>query len=180
MLDILRGDDVDIQLYLADNPSSDPNESVFSLKGRGQRLVYSAAANEFVDICAVVENHSGACCSVVHFFVSSDTLAFADQPLALSLRLELRPPESSSALSSAALSHLARYIVIEGVSPVLLPELGARESTTVRVSVCLLAEGRYELGCVVEPRRGAEGAAAETGERRRYKAREPIVFHVDR
>lgn len=56
MLDILRGDDVDIQLYLDDNPSAEPG--AFQFKGRGRRLVYSAMANEFIDICATIENNS--------------------------------------------------------------------------------------------------------------------------
>lgn len=61
MLDVLRGDDVDIQLHLGENPSAEPG--AFQLQGRGQRLVYSATANEFIDICATIDNNSGEPCS---------------------------------------------------------------------------------------------------------------------
>lgn len=95
--------------------------------------------------------------------------------LALTLRLELRPPDSSRFTTPAALSHLARYVVIEGVSPVSVPELEPGACQTVRVSICLLAEGQYELGCVVEEREGIAGR-----ERRSYGAREPLVIDVGR
>jgi trafficking protein particle complex subunit 9 len=178
MLDVLRGDDVDIQLHLTDNPSSEPG--AFQLKGRGQRLVYSATANEFIDICATVENHSSESSRLRSALIFANPRFSLASTLHLSLRLELRPPESSRA-TPASLSHLARYVVIEGVSPVSVPVLEPGESQTVRVSICLLAEGQYELGCVVEERRGAiEGLVGRERERRSYGAREPLVIDVDR
>ncbi|GAA6044610.1 hypothetical protein JCM8097_006453 [Rhodosporidiobolus ruineniae] len=173
MLDILRGDEVDVELYLDDSPSAEPG--AFELQGRGQRLLYSAAADEFIDVCARVTNRSP-------FSVN------------LSLRLELRPPEgslsssTSSGSSSAALAHLARYVVIEGVSPVALPSLSPGEEHVVRIPVCLLARGRYELGVVVIEREvaGEAGAvaavvgAAAGGAVRAWSAREALVVEVDR
>ncbi|GAA5872900.1 hypothetical protein JCM8547_003260 [Rhodosporidiobolus lusitaniae] len=176
MLDILRGDEVEIELFLSENPSAEPG--AFELKGRGQRLLYSAAADEFMDVCARVTNNSPA-------------------PLDLSLRLELRPPDSSSHPSSssltstsASLAHLARYVVIEGVSPLALHTLPpGGSSSTVRIPICLLARGRYELGVVVLERTqkgakgvvGAEEARAAGAEGvRMWSAREPVVIEVDR
>ncbi|GAA5864034.1 hypothetical protein JCM1840_000679 [Sporobolomyces johnsonii] len=155
MLDVLRGDEVETQLYLGENPSAEAG--AFELKGRGQRLVYSAEPDEFIDVCAQVTNRSPS-------------------PLQLTLRLELRPPESSCA-SLSALAHLARYVVIEGVSPVTLPLLAPGASHTARISICLLARGRYELSCVVEEVKAAE-EARNGGERKVFTAREPIVIEV--
>jgi hypothetical protein len=53
----IRGDEVAIRLYLADNPASQPG--AFQLKGRGRRLDYSALANEFLDVCVQIENTTG-------------------------------------------------------------------------------------------------------------------------
>ncbi|BGP40785.1 hypothetical protein JCM10449v2_004750 [Rhodotorula kratochvilovae] len=156
MLDVLRGDAVDIALFLGENPSAEPG--AFELQGRGARLTYSAAADEFIDVCARVTNHSVS-------------------PLQLTLRLELRPPESSRA-SSAALAHLARYVVIEGVSPVALPLLAPGETGDARVSMCLLAQGRYELSCVVEE--AGAGLGTGTERRRAWGPREPLVVDVGR
>lgn len=57
MLDTLRGDEVEIELFLAENPSSSPGN--FELQGRGSRLVYSAASNDFIDVRARVTNRCG-------------------------------------------------------------------------------------------------------------------------
>lgn len=193
MLDILRGDDLEVELYLDDNPSAEPG--AFELQGRGQRLLYSAAADEFIDVCVRITNrsrtfYSPPFCAASNIPLTRPLLLRAATPLSLSLRLELRPPTSSShsgtsissstalATSSAALSHLARYVVIEGVSPVALPVLKAGGSTTTRVSVCLLARGRYELGVVVGERKkggGGGGAALKS-----WNAREPLSIEVDR
>jgi len=81
-------------------------------------------------------------------------------PQALTLRLDLHPPSSSP----QSLAHLARYLIIEGVSPVSLPLLEPGESHEQRISICLLAQGRYEFGCVVEDR-GVKGKRWEAGER---------------
>lgn len=94
-------------------------------------------------------------------------------PLELTLRLEIRPPESSRA-SSTALAHLARYVAVEGVSPVSLPLLQPGETGDARVSVCFLAQGRYELGCVVED------ARRHDGQRGGWGAREPLVVDVEK
>ncbi|GJN91136.1 hypothetical protein Rhopal_004154-T1 [Rhodotorula paludigena] len=155
MLDILRGDEVDIELYLGENDASDGG--AFELQGRGSRLLYSAAADEFIDVCARVTNTYPS-------------------PLRLTLRLELRPPETSRT-SPAALAHLARYVVIEGVSPVALPTLNPGQSEEVRISICLLAQGRYELSCVAEEvlSDGLPGAAKKA-----YSAREPLIVEVNR
>jgi hypothetical protein len=61
-----------------------------------------------------------------------------------------------------------------------VPILEPGQSETVRVSICLLAEGRYELGCIVEERGGEGLARGEERERRTYPAREPLVIDVDR
>ncbi|GAA5826496.1 hypothetical protein JCM11251_002398 [Rhodosporidiobolus azoricus] len=177
MLDVLRGDEVDVELYLSENPSAEPG--AFELQGRGQRLLYSATADEFIDVCASVTNRS-------------------DSPLNLSLRLELRPPTSSAASSasssssagsySSSLAHLARYVIIEGVSPVSLPQLAPGVSTTVRISVCLLARGKYELGVAVLERKlesaaptiGAASGVALGGHIRTWSAREALSIEVDR
>ncbi|GAA5925915.1 hypothetical protein JCM1841_004039 [Sporobolomyces salmonicolor] len=150
MLDVLRGDEVETQLYLVE-------AGALELKGRGQRLVYSAEPDEFIDVCAQVTNRSPS-------------------PLQLTIRLELRPPESSCA-SLSALAHLARYVVVEGVSPVTLPLLAPGASHTARISICFLARGRYELSCVVEEVKAA-GEARNGGERKVFTAREPIVIKV--
>ncbi|KPV77636.1 uncharacterized protein RHOBADRAFT_33796 [Rhodotorula graminis WP1] len=152
MLDILRGDAVEVELFLEENPASEPG--AFELRGRGSRLAYSAVADDFIDVCAKVTNHSPS-------------------PLELTLRLDLRPPESSRA-TSAALVHLARYVVIEGVSPVSLARLEPGATCEARIPVCLLAQGRYELGCVVEE------ARQKGGRRRAWGAREPLVVDVER
>jgi len=101
------------------------------------------------------------------------SLSLAASPLELTLRLDLRPPESTRA-TSAALVHLARYVVVEGVSPVSLARLEPGASCEARIPVCLLAQGRYELGCVIEEVR------KEDGRRRAWGAREPLVVDVER
>ncbi|SCZ89502.1 BZ3500_MvSof-1268-A1-R1_Chr9g10432 [Microbotryum saponariae] len=148
LLDVLKGDEVEVELQLVENEASSPE--AFHFKGRGNRLVYAAQPNEFIDVCAYVSNHS---------------------PLAvqLALRLDLKPPDATVASS---LTHLARHIIIEGVSPVAVRTLLPGESETVKVSICLLAEGRYELGCVVEDVR--EGAEADKA----WTVREPLIVDV--
>ncbi|SCV69753.1 BQ2448_1147 [Microbotryum intermedium] len=148
LLDVLKGDEVEVELNLVENEASRPE--AFHFKGRGNRLVYSARPNEFIDVCAYVSNHS---------------------PLAvqLALRLDLKPPDANVASS---LIHLARHIIIEGVSPVAVRTLLPGESETVKVSICLLAEGRYELGCVVEDVR--EHAEVDKA----WTAREPLIIDV--
>lgn len=60
-----------------------------------------------------------------------------------------------------------------------MPALEPGESQTVRVSICLLAEGQFELGCVVEEKNVAE-VNEGARERRSYGAREPLAITVDR
>lgn len=57
LLEILRSDEVEIELSLDDNPSADLG--VFSKRGSGDRLLYSTRANDFMDVCARVVNNSG-------------------------------------------------------------------------------------------------------------------------
>jgi hypothetical protein len=68
---------------------------------------------------------------------------------------------------------LARYVIIEGVSPISLPLLQPGESHEQRVSICLLAEGRYEFGCVVE-----DASNGPQGKKKRWEAGEKIVIEV--
>lgn len=173
MLDILRGDEVDIELYLGENDASDGG--AFELQGRGSRLLYSAAADEFIDVCARVTNTYRTSLRPSRHSRDSPRMPSAS-PLRLTLRLELRPPETSRT-SPAALAHLARYVVIEGVSPVALPTLNPGQSEEVRISICLLAQGRYELSCVAEEvlPDGLPGAAKKA-----YSAREPLIVEVNR
>jgi len=59
MLALLRADDVEVSIHLAENGQADPNWPAFELKGRGQRLSYAARSNEFVDVVIRVDNNSG-------------------------------------------------------------------------------------------------------------------------
>lgn len=54
--------------------------------------------------------------------------------------------------------------------------LESGETAEVIVSICLLAQGTYELSCVVEEAEASEGAATK----RVFSAREPLTLHVDR
>lgn len=97
----------------------------------------------------------------------------------MTLFLALRP---SVGMAAASFAHLSRYVVIDGVPSSPLRTLAPGESETVRLSVCLLAEGRYEFGCTVEELR--DPFATDDGtlelEPRRYEAREPLVINVTR
>lgn len=63
LLEILRSDEVEIELSLDDNPSAEPG--VFSKRGNADRLLYSTRANDFMDVCARVVNNSGQSSSSV-------------------------------------------------------------------------------------------------------------------
>lgn len=56
MLDVLRGDDVEIILSLDENENSDAE--AFEKKQRGRPSEFSARANDFLDVCACVVNNS--------------------------------------------------------------------------------------------------------------------------
>ena len=56
MLDVLRGDDVEIFLSLGENEAADP--ASFEKKARGRPSEFVARANDFLDVCARVENNS--------------------------------------------------------------------------------------------------------------------------
>ncbi|KAM0753107.1 Trs120-domain-containing protein [Meredithblackwellia eburnea MCA 4105] len=156
MLDIIRGDAVEIVLALEENESADPH--AFSARRRpGRRSTYSARANDFLDVTALVSNNTSS-------------------TLRLGAHFALRSNGSS-------LAHLSRYVVIDGLPSATLVALEPGKSESVRFSMCLLAEGRYEFGCTVEEVLD-EGAAAlllEQSERvvpRRFGAREPLVIDV--
>ena len=124
--------------------------------------MYEAQPDEFIDVCARVTNDTGEP-AFSHQQREPETdlrCIFIATPQALTLRLDLHPPSSSP----QSLAHLARYLIIEGVSPVSLPLLEPGESHEQRISICLLAQGRYEFGCVVEDR-GVKGKRWEAGER---------------
>lgn len=76
--------------------------------------------------------------------------------LALSLRLDLQQP------NRAALAHLSRYMIMEGVSPVRVRSLQTGDSETIRIPICLLAEGTYELVCVAKDDAWASFRARES------------------
>ncbi|GAA5876487.1 hypothetical protein JCM16303_003552 [Sporobolomyces ruberrimus] len=147
-LSILRLEDINVDLFLLENPSATPG--AFDLKGKGQRLNYQARPDEFIDVCARVTNDSPS-------------------PQTLDLRLDLHSPSQTP----HSLAHLARYVIIEGVSPISLPLLQPGESHEQRVSICLLAEGRYEFGCVVE-----DASNGPQGKKKRWEAGEKIVIEV--
>lgn len=103
MLDILRGDEVSIELYLADNLASSSAVdgtaesgagSAFELQGRGQRLLYSAKADEFVDVCAQITNRGRA-----SFFLSDSVPSVADVVLPFSPQPLLSPSPSDSSFA---------------------------------------------------------------------------------
>lgn len=89
------------------------------------------------------------------------------------LRLELLAPESDS--SAAALAHLLRYVVIDGLASLPLPVLAPGESTQVQLSLCLMAQGRYEFGCFAESLASVSEGVRDA---RVHQAR-PIVIEVD-
>ncbi|GAA5987807.1 hypothetical protein JCM10908_007223 [Rhodotorula pacifica] len=146
-LDILRQDEVHIQLSLAgDSARADTR------RGRGQPA-YAAAADDFLAIEAHVMSRSAL-------------------PLDLRLRLELIPPGSPP--THGALAHLARYVVIEGVTPITLDTLQPDKAATASIPICLLAQGRYEFGCLVE-----EVNPAAAKKPRAWRARSTLVIKVD-
>lgn len=55
-LSVLRLEDISVELFLLENPSATPG--AFDLKGKGQRLIYEAQPDEFIDVCARVTNDS--------------------------------------------------------------------------------------------------------------------------
>ncbi|GAA6025577.1 hypothetical protein JCM11491_005997 [Sporobolomyces phaffii] len=172
----VRLDDVAVDLFLAENPAATP--ASFELRGRGHRLVYDARPDEFIDVCARVTNDSR----------SRQTFR---------LRLDLDAHHGGGGgdgrSSREAVAHLARYVIVEGVSPVDLAPLAPGQTADARVSVCLLARGRYEFGCVVEQvdvaaaddddddGKDKDGKQEERRRRRptrRWQAGERIVIHV--
>lgn len=68
-------------------------------------------------------------------------------------------------------------MIVDGLSSTSLGLLQPGEAREARVSICLLAEGRYELGVLVQEQRFG---MVEEREMRAYVAREPLVIHVDR
>ncbi|GAA5989707.1 hypothetical protein JCM5350_007364 [Sporobolomyces pararoseus] len=148
-LSVLRLEDISVELFLLENSSATPG--AFDLKGKGQRLIYEAQPDEFIDVCARVTNDSPS-------------------PQSLNLRLDLHSPADSP----HSLAHLARYVIIEGVAPVSLRVLQPGESHEQRISICLLARGRYEFGCVVEDLNS--GAVGQS--KKKWEAGERIVVEV--
>ncbi|GAA5898275.1 TRAPPII-specific subunit TRS120 [Sporobolomyces salmoneus] len=150
-LSALRLDDISVDLFLVENISATPG--AFDLKGKGQRLIYEAQPDEFIDVCCRVLN---------------------DSPIAqsLKLRLDLHSPAGSP----HSLAHLARYVIIEGVSPISLPVLQPGESHEEKISICLLAKGRFEFGCIVEDATSSSNTQEQSP--KRWEAGERIVVEV--
>lgn len=70
MLNLLRSDEVDIFLRLEANASAEPD--VFTKRGKPERALYSARANDFMDVVAKVVNNSGLSLSIPHSFSRTD------------------------------------------------------------------------------------------------------------
>ncbi|KAM0789161.1 hypothetical protein ACM66B_000010 [Microbotryomycetes sp. NB124-2] len=156
MLEVLRSDDIEIEMCLQRNPSSEVD--TFQLQGRGQRLVYTAASNEFIDVAVSIDNNT-------------------DATLDMTLRLDVRPPEAArSPTLTAAL--LSRHILIEGISPTPVPTMNPGESRRVVISICFLSEGEFEVGCVAEERVGASDGSER--DHRVAGCKEPLLIKVDR
>ncbi|GAA6060047.1 hypothetical protein JCM10212_001044 [Sporobolomyces blumeae] len=139
-LEYLRAEEILVDLSLGDNPAAAPH--AFQLKSKGFNLTYDVEPDEFVDVCATIRNTSSL-------------------PRALTLRLDLRPPSNAP----YSVAHLARYVIIEGVSPVSLPVLAPGAAYRHRVTICLLAKGRFEFGCVVEEKTRQKSSRWEADER---------------
>ncbi|KAK4057137.1 hypothetical protein OIO90_001632 [Microbotryomycetes sp. JL221] len=154
MLNVLRLEDVEVQMALQENPAAEPDS--FQLQGRGQRLVYRAKANEFIDVAVSIDNNSNI-------------------KLDLLLRLEIRPPESARAPAST-IAHLKRCVSIEGVSPVTVPTIEPGSSERVVMSMCFLTEGKFELGCVVEERFSSQQQEDDSRERKVVGCKEPLMI----
>lgn len=96
----------------------------------------------------------------------------------MSFALSILPPSASagtSVSSPAALAHLSRYVVVEGVMPVVLAKpVGPGETREARVSICLLAEGRYELGC-----EGRNSGVGDKGDKAVWRATEMVEVEVE-
>ncbi|BGP55929.1 hypothetical protein JCM8202v2_003536 [Rhodotorula sphaerocarpa] len=152
MLDELRRDDIQVRLSLA-------GDSVVRAKAgdESQGPTYTASADDFLQIEAHVASA-------------------AAHPLSLRLRLQLVPPDPDA--PSSSLSHLARYVVIEGVSPLDLGRLEPGRQTKAGVPVCLLAQGRYEFACTVEES-GNEGVVAAGRRPRTWRSRRALVVSVE-
>ena len=84
------------------------------------------------------------------------------------LRLELLPPDSHT--TPAALAHLSRYVVIDGLSSVPLSILQPGQSIEARISFCLMAEGNFSFKCSAEELRTEEEELNEIRESRLYKS----------
>ncbi|KWU44001.1 hypothetical protein RHOSPDRAFT_34430 [Rhodotorula sp. JG-1b] len=146
-LDILRQDQVQIQLRLS-------GESVIVGHRHGRSPpAHTAAADDFLAVEARITTKSGT--SSLHW---------------LSV---LVPPGSPP--TPLALAHLARYVVIEGVSPIDVGMVDSEKEATVSIPICLLAQGRYEFGCVVE-----ELSLSSNVKPRTWRARSTLVIKVDR
>lgn len=105
----------------------------------------------------------------------------------MNLRLELRLPYASvttgtgsspTPLASSQLAHLSRYVSMDGVSPTPLRQLQPGETDEVLISLCLLAEGRFEFGCMAEEI-DCEAGREDGRERRRYEGQERLVIVVE-
>ncbi|KAK4051457.1 hypothetical protein OIV83_002941 [Microbotryomycetes sp. JL201] len=130
MLETLRSDDIEVEMCLQENPAAEPDS--FELQGQGQRLVYTAASNEFIDVAISIENNT-------------------DNVLDMTVRLDVRPPEAARSPAQTA-AHLSRHIIVEGISPTRVPTLQPGQSQRVVLSVCFLSEGEFVIGCVAEER----------------------------
>lgn len=67
MLNLLRSDEVEIQLRLEENASAEPG--VFTKRGKPDRALYSARANDFMDVVARVVNNSGLSILSILFYL---------------------------------------------------------------------------------------------------------------
>lgn len=76
MLDVLRGDEVDIHLTLQENASSE--YGAVRREGQSRCEPYSIAANDFMDVCARVVNNSGKPLTLV--FVPSQLTLVVTRP----------------------------------------------------------------------------------------------------
>lgn len=172
MLDTLRRDDVDIQLSLGPN---DPDDTRVLQRSRGKRLHFTALANEFLNLTACVTNHSSEYFEL--FFVSHPAspdillFVFSAQTMRLTLSVYLWSPPGTP---KAHVAHLARYVVMEGVPAVPLRLLQPDEKENVVVPLCVLAEGRYEFGCI------AEELDVPVSVRRSFQCRTTLTIKIDR
>ena len=168
MLDVLKADDVSIELSLLEEP-----DVPVKIVGQGRRVSYDAPTDCLLTVRAVITNNSGrpsplkATMLMAHF-------ALTDTPVDLEFSLVHERPYG---VGLALFRHLSQYVLIQGASHQALDTLKPGASVERLESVLFLSQGNFELGALVKTVAGT-GETEQGTRTKSWVCRERLVVNV--